>query len=81
MNTSASVDHDCVLGDGVHIAPGCHLSGGVVVSRGAFLGVGVSVIPQCVVGEWAMVGAGAAVIGAIYPNTTSAGVQARPRPR
>jgi len=29
VNTSASVDHDCFLGDFVHIAPGVRLTGGV----------------------------------------------------
>ena len=27
VNTSASVDHDCVLDDGVHVEPGAHLGG------------------------------------------------------
>lgn len=70
------------IGDNrLRMHPMASVSGGVVVGRGAFLGVGVSAIPQCVIGEWAMVGAGAAVIGAIYPNMTYAGVPARPRPR
>ncbi|MEO8398077.1 MAG: NeuD/PglB/VioB family sugar acetyltransferase, partial [Chloroflexota bacterium] len=29
INTSSSVDHDCVIEDFVHIAPGAHLGGGV----------------------------------------------------
>ncbi|HXG48229.1 MAG TPA: sugar acetyltransferase [Methylomirabilota bacterium] len=42
VNTSASVDHDCVLEDGVHICPGAHLPGGASgrgrSRRGAHLG-------------------------------------------
>src|SRR5206468_528895 len=29
VNTAASVDHDCVIGNGVHIAPGARLAGAV----------------------------------------------------
>src|SRR3990167_3975268 len=31
INTSASIDHDCILGSHVHIAPGAILSGGVQI--------------------------------------------------
>ena len=34
INTGASVDHDCVLEDFVHVAPGTHLCGGVEVGEG-----------------------------------------------
>src|SRR5204863_7322494 len=40
VNTSASIDHDCVIEDFVHIAPGVHLAGDVRVGRLAFLGTG-----------------------------------------
>ncbi|MBF4296100.1 acetyltransferase, partial [Vibrio anguillarum] len=29
INTAATVDHDCVIEDGVHLSPGVHLAGGV----------------------------------------------------
>jgi hypothetical protein len=31
VNTASSVDHDSVLGDGVHVSPGAHLAGRVHV--------------------------------------------------
>jgi UDP-3-O-[3-hydroxymyristoyl] glucosamine N-acyltransferase len=31
INTRASVDHECILGNGVHIAPGAVLAGRVTV--------------------------------------------------
>ena len=34
INTGATVDHDCRIEDAVHIAPGCHLCGGVSVGAG-----------------------------------------------
>ncbi|MDP2340168.1 MAG: NeuD/PglB/VioB family sugar acetyltransferase [Deltaproteobacteria bacterium] len=77
VNTAASIDHDCVLGDFVHIAPGSHLAGNVDVGEGAFLGVGVSVIPGRKIGAWATVGAGAVVVVDVSADVVVKGVPAR----
>ena len=42
LNTSCSLDHDCVIGEFVHIAL-CALSGGVHVGDGTWIGIGASV--------------------------------------
>lgn len=39
VNTGSTVDHDCIIGDYVHIAPGCHISGNVVIGDGVWIGV------------------------------------------
>ena len=52
INTCASVDHDCVVGDFVHIAPGCRLCGSVTVGEGAFLGAGCIAVPGAVIAPW-----------------------------
>jgi len=62
INTAASVDHDCVIGNFAHIAPGAVLCGGVHVGEGALVGAGATVIPDRKIGQWAIVGAGAVVI-------------------
>lgn len=67
LNTSSSVDHDCKVGDYSHIGPGTHLAGNVVVKSEAFLGVGVSVVPEKAIGEKAIVGAGGVVLSDV-PN-------------
>lgn len=81
INTAASIDHDCSIGDFAHIAPGTHLAGGVRVGAGAFAGVGVSVIPDVEIGEWAVMGAGSVVVDQVPPGTTVVGVPARTRRR
>lgn len=77
INTQASVDHDCRLGDFVHLAPGCHLAGNVTVEDGAFLGIGSSVIPGVTIGADAVIGAGAVVISDVPAGVTVVGVPAR----
>ena len=55
INTCASVDHDSVLQDFVHIAPGAHLCGGVQVGEGGFVGTGVCLPPGYKVPEWTLI--------------------------
>ena len=54
INTSASVDHDCVLADFVHIAPGAHLCGAVKVGEGAMVGTGVAVAQCAALSPWTL---------------------------
>nr|WP_321500567.1 acetyltransferase [uncultured Dethiosulfovibrio sp.] len=77
VNTGATVDHDCVLEDFVHIAPGCHLAGNVSLRRGAFMGIGSCAVPGATVGPWTTVGAGGAVISDLPENTVAVGIPAR----
>jgi len=79
VNTRASIDHESVLGDGVHIAPGATLAGLVRVDDGAFIGTGASIVPRAHVGHDAIVGAGAAVVDDVAAQTTVYGVPARVR--
>jgi UDP-perosamine 4-acetyltransferase len=62
VNTGARVDHDCDIGELVHIAPGAVLCGGVTVADGAFVGAGATVIPGVRIGAGARIGAGMTVL-------------------
>lgn len=55
INTCASVDHDCVLENFVHIAPGAHLCGGVKVGEGSLIGAAVGIAPGMQIGRWQLV--------------------------
>ena len=77
INTGASVDHDCFVGNFVHIAPGVHLAGGVKVKKGAFLGISSTVIPNKIVGEWVVVGAGGVVIKDVDDYNKVVGIPAK----
>ncbi|KAB2322367.1 MAG: hypothetical protein ABS91_00600 [Thiobacillus sp. SCN 64-35] len=77
VNTSATVDHDCVIGDGVHLAPGVHLCGEVRVEARSLLGVGAVVTPCVRIGRDCVIGAGAAVLDDIPDEMRVGGVPAR----
>lgn len=61
INTGATVDHDCKVGDFVHVAPGAHLCGDVTVGEGAFIGAGTIVTPGSKIEPWAFIKAGSLV--------------------
>jgi sugar O-acyltransferase (sialic acid O-acetyltransferase NeuD family) len=77
VNTAASVDHECLIGDGVHICPGAHLAGCVVVEDLAMIGTGAIVLPQIRIGAAAVVGAGAVVTRDVPAGAVVAGNPAR----
>jgi UDP-perosamine 4-acetyltransferase len=80
VNTGASVDHDCLIGDHVHVAPGATLSGGVTVGEGAHIGTGATVIQGISIGRDSLVAAGAVVVRNVPEGSTVKGVPAQVTP-
>lgn len=62
INTAATVDHDCIISDYVHLSPGAHLGGTVQIGRDSWVGVGASIINNISIGDRVIIGAGAVVI-------------------
>lgn len=77
VNHCASVDHECVLGDGVHLAPGATLCGCVTVGSNVMIGAGAVVLPRVMIGENTLVGAGAVVTRDLPAGVVAAGNPAR----
>lgn len=77
INTCSSVDHDCILEEGVHICPGAHLGGDVSVGKKTWVGIGVVVKHGIAIGENVTVGAGATVINDVPDNLTVTGTPAK----
>lgn len=77
VNTRASVDHHCLLGEHVHIAPGAVLSGEVNVGDGVHIGTGAAIIQGVKVGAKALVAAGAVVVADVATGAVVAGVPAK----
>ena len=77
LNTSVSVDHDCIVEEFAHIAPRSVLCGRVHVHKGAMVGAGSVILPGIHIGEWATVGAGAVVTNDVPAYATVVGNPAR----
>lgn len=80
VNTCSSVDHDCKIGDFVHVAVGAHLAGSVEVGEASWIGAGAIVNNNlCICGS-CVIGAGAVVVKDIKEAGTYVGVPARRMP-
>lgn len=79
INTLAAVEHDCRLGEGVHVAPRAALAGNVTLDTCVSVGIGAVVKPGVRIGAYTQVGAGAAVVSDLAANCLAMGVPARPR--
>ncbi|RLE48429.1 MAG: N-acetyltransferase, partial [Candidatus Methanomethylicota archaeon] len=88
IQSSVYIPPRCVIEDGVFIGPRACLTNdryppserleGVVVKRGAVIGANSTLISGVVVGEEAVVAAGAVVTKSVPPRTVVAGVPAKP---
>lgn len=78
INTGAIIDHDNVICEAAHVAPGCSLAGWVHVGARALIGVGSAIRPRITIGDDAVVGAGSAVVADVAERAWVGGVPARP---
>ncbi len=78
INTCASVDHDCVLENYVHVAVGAHLAGGVFVKENTWIGAGAVIKNNIHINKECMIGAGAVVVKDIDCGGVYVGVPAKP---
>ncbi len=82
-NLYSYVEHDCMIGDYVTLAPGVKCNGNIVIEDHAYIGTG-AVIKQgepsrpLVIGSRAVVGMGAVVTKNVSPNETVVGNPAKP---
>lgn len=77
INTSANVDHDCILGDFVHLSPNATLCGNVTVGEGTHIGASATVLPGVRIGQWCVIGAGSVVTRDVPDHAVAVGVPAR----
>lgn len=74
VNTSASVDHDCLISDYVHISVGAHLAGDVKIDSHTWVGIGAVISNDVSVCHNCMIGSGSVIIKDIIEAGTYVGV-------
>ena len=84
VNLDCTIGHDVVLGEYTTLAPGVHVSGWVHFGSDVYVGTGAVLIngtedAPLVIGDAAIIGAGACVTKPVEPGVTVVGVPARPR--
>lgn len=76
INTGVVVEHDCIIGDGVHISPNASIAGAVSIDEKSWICIGSSVSNNTNIGANSVVGAGGVVIEDVPSNVLVAGVPA-----
>lgn len=78
LNLLCTVGHDSKIGDFSSFMPAVNISGEVFVEQKVYVGTGVKIINQLVIGENSVVGAGAVVSRDLPKNCTAVGIPAKP---
>ena len=77
INTKSSLDHDCMIGDYIHIAPGVTISGGVEIGDNSLIGASATIIQYKKIGKNIIIGAGSVVVNDLIESGTYFGIPAR----
>jgi sugar O-acyltransferase (sialic acid O-acetyltransferase NeuD family) len=73
INTGSIIEHDCKIGDFVHIAPGSVLSGSVVIGDNTHVGTNTSIKNNITIGSNTVIGVGSVVVTNINHNVIAFG--------
>ena len=76
-NTGSIIEHECIVGDFAHLAPGVVLCGNVKVGNKSFIGANAVIRQGITIGNNAIIGAGAVVVRDVSDNSKVMGVPAR----
>jgi sugar O-acyltransferase (sialic acid O-acetyltransferase NeuD family) len=74
INTGSIIDHDCIMGQFVHISPGVRMSGGIHIYDNVHIGIGSTLVQSISIGKNTIIGAGSVVISDIQDDVTAFGV-------
>jgi UDP-N-acetylbacillosamine N-acetyltransferase len=77
VNTASIIEHDCLISDGVHLAPRSTLGGWCKVGTASLLGIGSVCRDRVSIGEDVTIGAGAVVVKDVPTRAISYGNPAR----
>jgi sugar O-acyltransferase (sialic acid O-acetyltransferase NeuD family) len=69
VNISSSIDHESIIGDFVHIAPGAVVCGNVKVGNNSFVGTNSVIKPNISIGENVIIAAGSVVVHDLPDNS------------
>ncbi|WP_455436903.1 hypothetical protein [Hungatella hathewayi] len=77
INTCTSVDHDCTIGEFVHVSIGAHIAGTVTNGNNTWVGAGATISNNIEITSDCRIGAGAVVVNNLMETDTYIGIPAR----
>lgn len=86
INLDCTIGHDVIMGDYTTLAPGVHISGWVHCGKRVYMGTGAVIIngtsdDPIIIGDDAVIGAGACVTRSVPSGITVVGIPAKPLAR
>lgn len=83
INLDCTIGHDVVMGDYATLTPGVHVSGYVHLGSRVYVGTGAVIVNgtaehPLIIGDDAVIGAGACVTRSVPPGETVVGIPAKP---
>ncbi|MEO2037445.1 MAG: DapH/DapD/GlmU-related protein, partial [Martelella sp.] len=73
----AYIEHDCVIGDFVTLAPGAKVNGNITIGDHVYIGSGAVIRQGTTIGPGATIGMGAVVLRDVPPGVTVVGNPAK----
>jgi acetyltransferase-like isoleucine patch superfamily enzyme len=77
INSNATIEHESLVGNGVHIMSNASISGRAIINDYATIGTNATILPDITVGEGSFVGAGSVVSKNVSPYTVVLGNPAK----
>ena len=77
INSNSTIEHDCILGNAVHLSPASALAGNVKIGDLTWVGIGACVRECTIIGSESIIAAGAAVVSDVPSHTIALGVPAK----
>lgn len=78
INLACTLGHDAIIKSYSSLMPSVNVSGEVVIEEGVFVGTGVKIVNQMIIGKNSIIGAGAVISKPIPENCTAVGIPAKP---
>lgn len=77
INTGGIIEHDCQIGDFVHVAPGTTVCGNVTIGNDSHIGAGSTIIQGIQISKEVIIGAGSVVVNPIMDSGKYYGIPAK----
>lgn len=77
LNTGCTIDHECQIGDGVHVMGAAAIAGRVKIHDFAVIGTNATILPDVEIGRGAYIGAGSVVLNDVEAGGVIVGAPGR----
>lgn len=74
LNTNSTIDHECTIGNGVHVMGSASIAGRITIGNFSTVGTNATILPNLTIGNNVYIGAGSVVTKDVEDGVVVAGV-------